>query len=702
MASDSFSTKLCNPFAADIFPDGDMPAEEQLTLHHEARDRLEELIAQAAHEPATAVRQGNGRVILLKAPRAGYGKSHLLSRLQGGDRSASFVVPLEFDPEQTLSWKSLLNQVLAALHQPEEGGNISALDFIARRTFAMVNAGMIRAGKIPCANPQEAAVSLEQRSAELFDFGKPDQPVARWFEEHFERLLPLTSTLVREETGLSTEAATLWLRALCGYAQGGAGRDPARLATLLWAIKQPETAATTASAGGMKFLQAAVESDGAYKEKLGELCRLAAATRPLVVLLDHLDGFHGSSDKVLRLANFLSDWRRLAGRTRFVLSVNQDLWSQTFLKSLPSALEDRLTGSQIILGGISREAAEELIRLRLAAARVPEPVAVHFASTIALPQYFAEEAGKLISPRAVLRYAAHAWDEHWKAPAAPMGDPAIPVAKMRDMLDRLRERLVSPLPAAAPPALDVPPASPPSKTNGYTNGTHPSFTSTHGTSSPAGFSGAILPDPVPATPRHVPVASPFLTSRAVGHDHALQVRFHTLRAHFSSSPWLMLDQDRLYHLMKISGQRLAVVRFLESGLPGLPGAVAGVWQSPDAEILFGSEPYEDRAYWAALIDFARQRAGYVPGSRLVLFSAAAAPVNLGVWLHQDEIVSARAHFLDLQTLDHPSLAACYAIDEVLRESERGTLPLGIADGFTAMAPHLETLWKKLTRPLAAP
>ncbi len=70
-------------------------------------------------------------------------------------------------------------------------------------------------------------------------------------------------------------------------------------------------------------------------------------------------------------------------------------------------------------------------------------------------------------------------------------------------------------------------------------------------------------------------------------------------------------------------------------------------------------------------------------------------------MHQDEIVSARAHFLDLQTLDHPSLAACYAADEVLRESERGTLPLGSADAFAAMAPQLETLWKRLTRPLAA-
>ena len=279
MASDSFSTKLCNPFAADIFPDGDS-SDDRLTLHHEAQDRLEELIAQAAHEPASAVRQGNGRVILLKAPRAGYGKSHLLGRLQAEARHASFVVALEFDPEQTLSWKFLLDQVLTALHQPGAGGSASALDLIARRTFAMVNAGMIRAGKIPCGHPEEAAASLEQRSAELFDFARTDQPVARWFQEHFERLLPASAPLVSGETGLSESDATIWLRALCGYAQGGAEGGPARLATLQWALKQPEAAATTPSAGGMRFLQAAPESDAFHKEKLGGLCRLAAAASP--------------------------------------------------------------------------------------------------------------------------------------------------------------------------------------------------------------------------------------------------------------------------------------------------------------------------------------------------------------------------------------------------------------------------------------
>ena len=207
MASDSFSTKLCNPFSEDIFPDGDPATASSLTLHHDAEERLEELLAEAAQQPPGAVRHGNGRVILLKAPRAGYGKSHLLSRLQIANPLAFFVVPLEFDPGETLSWKSLLDQVFQILHQPGNAGAPAPLDLVARRTFAMANAGMIRAGKIPCGEPETAAVSLEQRFAELFDFTNPEQEVARWFQENFERLLPVSSSLVSEETGLSEASA---------------------------------------------------------------------------------------------------------------------------------------------------------------------------------------------------------------------------------------------------------------------------------------------------------------------------------------------------------------------------------------------------------------------------------------------------------------------------------------------------------------
>lgn len=203
-----------------------------------------------------------------------------------------------------------------------------------------------------------------------------------------------------------------------------------------------------------------------------------------------------------------------------------------------------------------------------------------------------------------------------------------------------------------------------------------------------------MPASAPAQiPRHPPPAPP-------GVEHTLAGRFQGLRAHFASAPTgLGLDHDRLQRLIKWSGQRLAVLRYAEMPLPGLPGRKAAVWQTPDGEILFGTEPHGDQAYWRALLAIARQRYHQIPGCRLVLFSVATAPVNLSAWLPQDEIISARARFLDLQTLTQPELATLYAADEVLREAERGSLAIGSPDAFAAMAPRLEFFWKRLTRPL---
>ncbi len=624
MAPDSFSPSHSNPFSSDIFPgETGLPA-KPLVLHRQAQAQLDAFLDEAQLSPPDAVRLHRGRIILLKAPRAGFGKSQLLHQWSASARAAASFVPLSFDPDQPLAWKPLLDQTLAALHQPAADSGLSALDQVARRTFARTMAALIRSRDLPCAQPVAALAALETRPLALFDFADPDQSVARWLQQHFEQLLPPAVKLLSAEIGLSEPAAALWWRAFCAYAQAGAARDPLRLDALRWALQQP-TAAVGPAFGGLHFLQAPPADDASHQQTLGELCRLAAASRPLIFLLDHLDTFHGSSGKALRLAKLLNEWRHLSGRTRFVLSVNQDLWSQTFLKALPSALADRLADSPVDLPGLTHQAAEDLLRQRLATSQVPQDTAERFLAHFALDSFFAPKDLQPLAPRALLRHASQAWLHPW------------------------------PSPPAAPEPL-APAQSPPQG----------------------------IPDPL----------------LNLSPEQAAQRRFCHLRSHFSAFPSLGLEPDRLFHLMKLSGQRLPLVRFEETPLPALVGAVVGIWESPGTEVLFGTEPYEDRPYWSALLAFAQARCPSAPASRLVVFSAAATPANPQDWIPQDEIPASRPSFLDLQTLDHPQLAALYAADEVLRECEAGSLPLASADGFAAMAPHLEGLWKRLTRPLA--
>ncbi len=655
MAPDSFSPPHPNPFAADLFPDGAPPPAKPLLLHPHAHDQLEALLDTLQRASPAAVRLDQGQLILLKAPRAGYGKSHLLHHWSARARDHAFCVPLTFNPETSLSWKALLAQLLEALHQPAPDSSLTALDLVARLTFARILSALLRSRQLPCAQPLAAAAALADRPLALLDFADPTQAVATWFQEHFEQLLPPAVALLCAETGLSNPAAALWWRALCGYAQAGAEPDPLRLETLQWTLNQATAPAGPPSAG-LHFLKAPSDSDAFHQQTLGDLCRLTAACRPLIFLLDHLDGFHGSSGKVLRLVHGLNEWRCLSGRTRFILSVNQDLWSHTFLKALPSALEDRLTTSEIALSGLSCAAAAALLRQRLSAYQVPEPTAERFLAHLDLPASFAQAADHPFSPRALLRRASAAWQNPW---ASPSTSPS-----------------TSPSPTSPTP--DSPISSPFSSPTSYPEN---------------------LPCPTPPSlPSSAPASSP--PPLDLPPDQAVQRRFHHLRAHFSASPGLVLEPDRLFHLLKLSGQRLALVRFQEAPLPHLEGAVVGIWQSPGAQVLVGTEPYEDRPYWSALLAFAQAHCDATPGGRLLLFSAASAPLDLHDWLPQDHPQPEPPRFLDLQTLDHPQLATFYAADEVLRECEAGSLPLTSADGFAAMAPHLQNLWKKLTRPLA--
>ena len=721
-----------NPFAADIFPDGLPPDLGPAPLHSAALNDLRRLV-EATGQKAQSGRasDGGGAVVLLRAPRAGFGKSHLLARLAGelGDRA--FVVSVPFDREKEVLWSALLWEVLETFHKVR-AGELTLLDLVARRMFAIVNQRMIVERQVPCAHPQEALAALEQRFVELFDFANPSQPVARWFGEHFERLLPFASQATAQVAGLSAEASAHWLRVLCAYAQGRADGETMRWESLRWSVLQPSGPSLTH--GGMNVVSAGATGEAGARERVVEFCRIAAGVRPLVLVFDDLDLYHEQRAPVQRIAGFIAELRWLLSRTVQVLSVNQDLWQQTFLKSLPSAIEDRLTGSQITLGTMTREEAAQLIRTRLSHAGLSVVVTTAFLHRLNLSAYFSQEAGRLVSPRALLRHAAQVWEEFERSAAAQTAAPAPPpppflvIPDMPDVpsvpftvADAFLFRPEPAAPPADPDNRSVPEADPafarlrdtlqrlltplPLEEPAYTP---PPFVTEFHTLSAK--SGAVLPDPVSPEPLPGPPARSTATVvESPSTQSVLRRRYQQLRAHFLTAPWLAVDQERLFHLLKSAGRRLAVVNWKDHPLPGSPGQSAGAWVGPDGETIFGSEPYEDRTYWSSLVHFARGKFGrdftasapQTTPCRLVVFSATKAPVNLAAWMPQDEIIEARTHFLDVQPVDQPLLATLYAADEMMRDAERGALGVSPEETFAMLLPHLEFLWKQVIRPVKA-
>ncbi len=706
-----------NPFASDIYPDG-LPAQTGGVhpLHSGAISELKEIVSRAGgrsqEESAT---EGGGTVVLLSAPRAGFGKSHLLARLaeEMGDRA--FVVAVPFDREREALWSALLWRLLETFHATKVG-SLSLLDLVARRLFALVNQQMIRDRQVPCANPAEALAALEDRWAELFDFTSATQPVARWFAEHFERLLPFASTTTGNMAGLPAEAAAHWLRVLIAYAQGRNDGEAVRWESLRWSVLQPSGPAL--SQKGMSIVSAGLQGEAGARQRVVEFCRLSAGVRPLVLVFDDLDLFHHETASVARIAGFITEMRRLLSRAVQVLSVNEDLWTQTFQRAIPSAIEDRLTGNQITLGGIGRDEAVDLIRTRLTQCGHSPLEVSQFLHRLNLPAWFSHEAGRKISPRAVLRYACGIWEAAQRRPVSSLtaaelsrsAITAIPSVTVTaedaglywarpdsflqipdDAIEEEAEGLNQPRPAVGPAfqslrkalSLMLPPLEEES----------------------ALTSGAVIPAPREHEPAVLRPAPPEPVESV---ESQLNRRFHQLRIHFLNAPWLAIDQERIFHLLQSAGRRLAIVRWLDHPLQGSPGQSAGSWIGPDAEVLFGSEPYSDRVYWSSLIDFARERSGHgfcvgrphTAQCRLMVFSSVKSPVNLSAWMPPDEIINVRTHFLEIQSVDQPTLATLYAADEMMRESERAEAAATPAQTFTFLIPHIEFLWKQVTRSAA--
>ena len=698
-----------NPFAADVYPDGYGARTGVQVLHGAAEERLREMVGGAAERVQQLDgSEGGGTVVLLRAVRAGFGKSHLLARLEATAGDVAAVVRVEPDASGEVSWSSLLWQVLAAWHR-SGADRVSRLDVLARGLFALVNEGLIAGRRVPCAQPETAMAALRERAVELFDFSDPEQAVAQWYAGHFERLLPASAAVLGAAAGVPDAAAAHWLRVLLAYCQGSEEGETARWEALRWAVLQPASAAVARD--GMSMVTAGPPGETGARERLVEFCRLAAVRRPVVFVFDHLDLLHQQPAQILRVAGCISELRRLVARSVVVLSVNQDLWAQSFLKSLPSAVEDRLTGQQITLGGICQEEAEALLRGRLELAGETPDAVQAFMREAHLATFFAQEAGRMVSPRTVLRHAAALWESRRRAPKVPVSGNAGVMPPSEGF------PVVTGVPEPPPTAEPTPPAPLPA--------VDPSFQKLRETLNRLRTSGprqgspfllepeevdetprTVLPDPPPPTGERVPsgfsapaVAGglspvPVVVSRQQG----LNARFHQLRTHFLSAPWLAVDSDRLFHLLKIAGQRLAVVRWEEKAVPGLQSQQAGVWHVPDGELWFGAEPHDDHAYWSALIDSVRERSRHAARPvRLVVFSSVQAPVPLQSWLPPDEIIEARTRFLEILTVDQATLASLYAAGELLRESERGALGAGTGETFSCLAPHIEFLWKELSR-----
>ena len=288
-----------------------------------------------------------GKIILLRSPRAGYGKTLLLQAISsrmGEDFRFLAVEPSgggQIDGEVVL--ESVIRQLSEVL--PASGG-LTEFDLLARRLLALGLKPLLISGEIPSHDREGALFAIENRPIETFDFHHQQAATAHWTQSNFEILGPRLTAELSELSGASLRGCAYWVDLLFRYAT----TSPEKV--------ERNRQFAEAIFGDLRAHGTSTE------ERLESLLALLGLNEPIVLVFDETEGLSNQPEAGLRVAAFMVQLRQACPALTVVLSLNEDIWETGMSPLMPGGLEDRLTEFEVVLGPLSREDGETLLRSR--------------------------------------------------------------------------------------------------------------------------------------------------------------------------------------------------------------------------------------------------------------------------------------------------------------------------------------------------
>ncbi len=368
---------------------GRIPTSHAESVNRQAYEILSDIL--------TVPVEKNGRCILLRAPRAGHGKTHLLSRIQHYLGSTHEFIPLHPAFGCRIDAASVTDDVLRRLVRPlPASGGLCVLDLVTRRLFAAALQPLVGSGEVPCQDREGALTALRTRPIETFDFHHPNAVTAHWARENFEVLGQRLSLELAQRCGLPVREIAFWVDALFRFA-----------ATPVENSGRVRALAESVHAGGA--------AGGESMERLEALLGLLSQLMRVVLVADDLEGFSADETAALRLAAFLGSLRQSVERLDVILSLNQDIWQSAFLPRLSGGLADRLSEVVIELDPLTEVEMVALLDSRVPGlgGRVLDKIDVKSSGTHA---------------RGLIRAAGMAWLKATAMDSAPSPAPAASVA----------------------------------------------------------------------------------------------------------------------------------------------------------------------------------------------------------------------------------------------------------------------------------
>jgi hypothetical protein len=348
---------------------GQLPAAHAESVNRQAYQILSEALSGTVDKV--------GRGILLRAPRAGHGKSHLLARTQhalGADYEF-IAVTVSFDGLITPT--SLMEDVLQHFSRPAAGGNdLSELDMVTRRLFASALQPLVISGDVPCQDKEGALAALRQRPIEAFDFHHPEAITAHWARENFEILGERLSAELARRINSSVVDVAFWVKLLFRFASAPAGE----------------------SARFYVFKEVHGGGSGAEMKRLIALLELLTLLTRIVLVADEVESFSRNQTAAMNFSSFLSSLRQAVSRLELIVSLNRDVWETAFEPNLSGGLVDRLTEVVIDLKPLTEAEMVALLDSRVPGAGTQILAKIDPVS----PQSYA---------RALIQAAGKAWQE---------------------------------------------------------------------------------------------------------------------------------------------------------------------------------------------------------------------------------------------------------------------------------------------------
>jgi hypothetical protein len=372
---------------------GRAPVAHAEAVNRRAYEILADLLSVPVEKP--------GRCILLRAPRAGHGKTHLLSRLQHQLGGSHEMIPLHAALGAQIDAASVTDDVLRCLLRPlPAAGGLCVLDLVTRRLFASALQPLVGSGEVPCQDREGALAALRMRPIETFDFHHPNAVTAHWARENFEVLGQRLSVELAQRCGLPVLGVGFWVDALFRFAATPL-ENPIRLKVLADAVHEGNP------------------GEGVLMGRLEALLGMLTLLTRVVLVADDLEGFSTDESAALKLAAFLGALRQSVDRLDVILSVNQDIWQSAFIPRLSGGLADRLSEVVVDLRPLTEEEMVALLESRVPGlgARVLSRV---------------DRAAAGSHARGLIRAAGLAWLEASALDARPgaLVQPEMPTAEM--------------------------------------------------------------------------------------------------------------------------------------------------------------------------------------------------------------------------------------------------------------------------------